>query len=195
MGDKNKTRKTAENADNTQETAEDIKKIQEISDEDQLKIMFVGRSRAGKTTLCQYLNNMDIEYHKTQTVQVFNNNMIDTPGEYLERRYFRAPLVVTANDADVLIFTQPANEKITFFSPGYNSNFPKPCIGVVTKADLADEKQLDHAVQYLKMAGAQPIFITSAYEGTGIKEFMDYLEVLQAEKIEKNKKRKEKGKM
>ena len=166
-----------------------------VADEDQLKIMFVGRSRAGKTTLCQYLNHMDLEYHKTQTVQIFNNNMIDTPGEYLERRYFRAPLVVTANDADVLIFVQPANEKITFFSPGYNSNFPKPCIGVVTKADLADEKQRENAVKYLEMAGARPIFVTSAYQGTGIKEFLDYLEELQIAKIEKNKAKKEKGKM
>ncbi len=168
---------------------------EEMAEEDLLKIMFVGRSRAGKTTLCQYLNNMDLEYHKTQTVQVFNNTMIDTPGEYLERRYYRGPLVVTANDADVLIFTQPANEKITFFSPGYNSNFPKPCVGVVTKADLADEKGIDNAIKYLKTAGADPIFVTSAYEGTGIKEFLKHLEKLQKEKIKKNNKLRAEGKI
>ncbi len=46
------------------------------------RIMLVGRSTAGKTTLCQRISRRDLAYHKTQTVQVINQTMIDTPGEY-----------------------------------------------------------------------------------------------------------------
>ena len=47
------------------------------------RIILIGRSMAGKTTLCQYIRHEDLKYHKTQTVQVINGKMIDTPGEYL----------------------------------------------------------------------------------------------------------------
>ena len=47
------------------------------------RIILIGRSGCGKTTLCQYLNHEAIRYHKTQTIQIINNTMIDTPGEYL----------------------------------------------------------------------------------------------------------------
>ena len=66
------------------------------------RIILIGRSMAGKTTLCQYIRHEDLKYHKTQTVQVINGNMIDTPGEYLERTYLRGALTVTAVDADVI---------------------------------------------------------------------------------------------
>ena len=71
----------------------------------------LGRSTAGKTTLCQRINNEELHYYKTQTVQVINKNMIDTPGEYLERRYFRGALMVTAAAADTIVLVQAATEK------------------------------------------------------------------------------------
>ena len=45
------------------------------------KIMFIGRTGAGKTTLTQALKGEDITYQKTQDVQHFNA-IKDTPGEY-----------------------------------------------------------------------------------------------------------------
>ena len=36
------------------------------------RMMLIGRSAAGKTTLCQRINNEDLRYHKTQTVQIIN---------------------------------------------------------------------------------------------------------------------------
>ena len=44
------------------------------------RIILIGRSAAGKTTLCQRINHEELKYHKTQTVQILNQNMIDTPG-------------------------------------------------------------------------------------------------------------------
>ena len=66
---------------------------------DKTRIILMGRSAAGKTTLCQCISHEQIRYHKTQTVSIVNQSMIDTPGEYLERRGFRGALMVTAADA------------------------------------------------------------------------------------------------
>lgn len=139
------------------------------------RIILIGRSMAGKTTLCQYIRHEDLKYHKTQTVQVINGNMIDTSGEYLERTYLRGALTVTAVDADVIVLVQQANEGGTMFPPGYSSTFAKPCIGVVTKSDLADDKQIEDAKKYLVAAGAKKVFVTSSYEGTGFEALLEYL--------------------
>lgn len=140
------------------------------------RIILIGRSMAGKTTLIHYLTDGDLGYKKTQTVEIFNQNMIDTPGEYLERRYFRGALMVTAADAEVIVFVQQATEHGTMFPPGYASNFPKPCVGVVTKADLATGEEIEDAKKYLEIAGATKIFVTSSYEGTGFEGFIEYIE-------------------
>ena len=60
------------------------------------RIIMIGRSMAGKTTLCQYLSDQQLKYKKTQAVEIINKNMIDTPGEYLERTYMRGALMVSA---------------------------------------------------------------------------------------------------
>lgn len=134
------------------------------------RIILIGRSTAGKTTLCQYLNHEALKYHKTQAVQVINQTMIDTPGEYLERTHMRGALMVTSTDADLIVLVQDATESGTMFPPAYTSMFAKPAIGVVTKADLASEHQIEDAKKYLKMAGAQQLFVTSSVEGTGFEE-------------------------
>ena len=45
------------------------------------KIVLMGRSECGKTTLTQALKGEKIHYHKTQYVNHFDV-IIDTPGEY-----------------------------------------------------------------------------------------------------------------
>ena len=49
------------------------------------KIMLVGRSGAGKTTLTQALKGKKITYHKTQYINHYDV-IIDTPGEYAENK-------------------------------------------------------------------------------------------------------------
>ncbi len=139
------------------------------------RIILIGRSAAGKTTLCQRINHEDLAYHKTQTVQVINQTMIDTPGEYLERRYFRGALMVTATDADVIVFVQDATEDGTMFPPAYNSQFAKPAVGVVTKCDIAAPEQVERAKKYLRMAGADRMFVTSSVSGEGVDDLLKFL--------------------
>ena len=144
-------------------------------EEKRKRIILIGRSTAGKTTLCQRINHEDLAYHKTQTVQIVNQTMIDTPGEYLERRYFRGALMVTATDADFIVLVQDATENGTMSPPAYNTQFAKPTLGVVTKSDLATPKQVETAKKFLQMAGANKIFVTSSVSGEGVDELLKFL--------------------
>ena len=51
------------------------------------RIILIGRTGCGKTTLMQAVEQTDIVYRKTQTV-CHHLHFIDTPGEYLENRGF-----------------------------------------------------------------------------------------------------------
>ena len=71
----------------------------------QKRMILIGKTAAGKTTLCQYLTHQDLVYHKTQTIAVMGGQFIDTPGEYLERVRMRGALSVTAAGvSDVISF-------------------------------------------------------------------------------------------
>lgn len=142
------------------------------------RMMLIGRSAAGKTTLCQRINHEDLRYHKTQTVQIINQNMIDTPGEYLERFSFRGALIVTSTDADIIVLVQDATEQGTMFPPFFSSMFAKPVVGVVTKCDLAKKEQIEQAKKYLNAAGAKEVFLVSSVTGEGVDEFVEHLKIL-----------------
>ena len=45
----------------------------------------------------------------------------------------------------------------------------------MTKADLAEEKQIEDAKKYLQNAGAREIVVTSSFAGTGFEELMEFL--------------------
>ena len=153
--------------------------IQTPNEEKKKKIILIGRSTAGKTTLCQRINNEELHYYKTQTVQVINKNMIDTPGEYLERRGYRGALVVSSADADIILLVQDATEKVTMFPPLFRSRFAaKPCVGVITKADLASEEEIERAKKFLKDAGAGELYVTSAVTGEGVEQLVKDLHIL-----------------
>ena len=143
--------------------------------EDKTRIVLIGRSAAGKTTLCQCINHEEIRYHKTQTVSLINQSMIDTPGEYMERRGFWGALMVTSADADVVVLVQDATENGTMFPPAYSSMFAKPIVGVVTKKGLATEEQVENAKKYLRLAGAKEIFAASGVTGEGVPELVAHL--------------------
>jgi len=139
------------------------------------KIILIGNVACGKTTLCQRINGMKLEYKKTQALEAVNLT-IDTPGEYLENRLYNRSLMVTATQADIVVFVQDATGERFMFSPGQaTSYFPKTVIGVVSKTDIATEKQIQQAKELLELAGASPIFCLSAVDGQGVDCFIDYI--------------------
>jgi len=134
--------------------------------------MFVGQSGAGKTSLAQALYGEKLEYAKTQTVQI-RSNIIDTPGEFLERRQMNRNLLVSSYDADLVVFVEPADCEQLFFPPGFAAMFAAPAIGVVTKSDLGEGEAARYRLAY---AGAETIFRVSALTGQGLAELAAYLE-------------------
>ncbi len=139
------------------------------------RFMLIGKTSAGKTTLCQRLHDAEIMYKKTQSVEIYNY-AIDTPGEYIENRIYYRALVVTSADADIIALVQEATEDRSFFPPGFASIFAKEVIGIITKCDRADkQEELDRAQEFLKEAGVSRVFKISAYTGEGLEELTAYL--------------------
>ena len=56
--------------------------------------------------------------------------------------------------------------------------FAKPVVGVVTKCDLANQKQIEQAGKYLNAAGAEKLFFVSSVTGQGVDELVEYLQIL-----------------
>ena len=96
------------------------------------KIMFAGRSEAGKTTITQALKGETIHYHKTQYVNRFDV-IIDTPGEYAQVHHLGAALAMYAFEADVCGLILSATEPYSLFPPCCTPVCNRPVIGVITK--------------------------------------------------------------
>ena len=65
------------------------------------KIVFMGRSGAGKTSLIQALRGKEIKYEKTQYV-MYQDKFIDTPGEYAQTGRLGYALALYSYEADVV---------------------------------------------------------------------------------------------
>ncbi len=137
------------------------------------KIILVGRSESGKTTLIQALKGEKIHYHKTQYVNHFDV-IIDTPGEYCETRNLGAALAMYTFEAQVVGLLLSATEPYSLFSPCCSVMANRPVIGIVTKTDHPDANP-ERAAEWLKLAGCEKVFFTSSYNHDGIVEILEYL--------------------
>lgn len=139
------------------------------------KVVFIGTVGCGKTTLGQAIHGDEIHYKKTQAVEIIGREILDLPGEFLERVDRRGALMMSTIDAEVIVFIESATETRAMFPPEYAGCFAKDVIGVITKTDLADEEQLAYAEKKLRLAGARRIFKVSSITGDGLEELVDYL--------------------
>lgn len=140
------------------------------------KIILIGKSGSGKTTLTRKLMNEALDYKKTQSIE-YCNNIIDTPGEYLENRSYYKALLVTSLDADAILLLQDVCDSECYFPPGYAHMFNKPTIGVITKIDMNSQNP-EAAIRCLLNAGVEKIYKISAYTGEGLEDLIKYLEYL-----------------
>ena len=113
------------------------------------KIIFIGRSEAGKTTLTQAMKGKKIVYHKTQYINHYDV-IIDTPGEYAETKELAGSLAV---------YSAEANREV---------------VGIVTKCDHWAGNP-EQAAEWLRLAGCKKIFMTSSFTGEGIADIISYL--------------------
>lgn len=137
------------------------------------KIMLVGRSECGKTTLTQALKGETIHYHKTQYINHFDV-VIDTPGEYAETSQLARALALYSYEADVIGLLLNATEPYSLYPPCVSACANRPVIGIVTQTDQA-EGNVAQAHNWLDLAGCDPIFHVSSYTGEGIWQILSYL--------------------
>ena len=122
------------------------------------KIILIGRSETGKTTLTQALKGEKIQYHKTQYVNNFDV-IIDTPGEYAETADLGGALAI---------------EPYSLYPPCICAMVNREVIGIVTKIDRPDAVP-ERSAEWLRLAGCEKIFYVSSYTGEGIPELLEYL--------------------
>ena len=136
--------------------------------------MLIGRVAAGKTTLTQALRGEEIKYYKTQYVN-YLDTVIDTPGEYTERRETSGALALYAYEADIVGLVLSANEPYSIFSPCLTSMVNREVIGIVSGLDKPDAN-VERVTRWLKLAGCKKIFPVCAITGQGLRELIEYLE-------------------
>lgn len=139
------------------------------------RVMFIGKTGCGKTTLCQALDNLEIKYKKTQSIELYDN-AIDTPGEYIENRNYYTALIVTAADADIIALVYDCTSDENYIAPGFASIFCKEVIGIITKINLAyDKSKIDIARERLNLAGVGKVFEVDTIDDVGVYELFNYL--------------------
>ena len=138
------------------------------------RMVLVGRSECGKTTLKQVLRGERITYKKTQYVSQYDC-IIDMPGEYAENLDLAHAIDLYVAEADVVGIVLSATEPYSLYPPDVTTLGNRDEIGIVTKIDhwCADPEQ---AARWLRLTGCKKIFFTSAYTGEGIDEIVKFLE-------------------
>ncbi|BBF42476.1 propanediol utilization protein PduV [Lachnospiraceae bacterium KM106-2] len=138
------------------------------------KILFVGRTGAGKTTLTQAIRGNKISYVKTQSINHYDV-VIDTPGEYCENKKLGRALVLYSYEADVIGLLMSSLEEYSLYSPNIASLATREVIGIVTQIDREGARP-DLAKLWLQLCGCKKIFFISSITGEGIQALMDYLQ-------------------
>ncbi len=140
------------------------------------RVIFIGRTGCGKTTLCQKLDELELTYKKTQAVELYRR-AIDTPGEYLENRNYYSALIMTAVDAELIALIGDPTVENNFIPPAFACSFAKELIGIITKINCVKEaRDIERVEESLRMAGVSRIFKVDTVENVGIEELFNYLE-------------------
>ncbi|MEF9942291.1 MAG: EutP/PduV family microcompartment system protein [Lachnospiraceae bacterium] len=138
------------------------------------KIILMGSSECGKTTLTQALRGEKIQYHKTQYVNYFDV-VIDTPGEYTQTKGLGSALALYSYEADIVGLLISATESYSLFPPNITCMANREVVGIVTKIHEAHANP-QRAERWLRLSGCKKIFYVDSKTKEGIEELMKLLE-------------------
>ncbi|MBP5662118.1 MAG: ethanolamine utilization protein EutP [Clostridia bacterium] len=138
------------------------------------KLILIGRSGAGKTTLTQALTDAHLQYLKTQDVK-HTELMIDTPGEYIQERHLGGAVAVFVYESDIVGLLMSADEPYSLFSPNIVNMCNRYVIGIITGIDKPNAN-LPRVTNWLKQTGVKKIFYLSSVTGEGVTELREFLE-------------------
>jgi ethanolamine utilization protein EutP len=138
------------------------------------RIMVIGPTNCGKTTLVHALNDENRPIRKTQNL-IFGKNTIDVPGSYIENAWMYKYLISAVQDASHVLVLVDQSNCTEVYSPGFARVFRCPVIGVITKVDLMPENE-DLCIQQLRKIGVhEPYFKISIPSGKGISALKEFL--------------------
>lgn len=139
------------------------------------RLVLVGRSECGKTTLKQVLRGEKITYQKTQYVSQYDV-LIDMPGEYAENLDLAHAIALYTSESDVVGICISATEPYSLYPPNVTPYANRDIFGIVTKIDhwAADVEQ---AVRWLELTGCKRIFRVSSYTGEGVDDIIEFLKI------------------
>ena len=137
------------------------------------KILLIGRTGAGKTTLTQALKGEKLDYKKTQYIN-FQGALIDTLGEYIETKHLGYAIALYAYEADVVGLLMSSTEPFSLYPPNVTGMVNREVVGIVTKID-DPEGDPERAAAWLRLTGCEKIFYVSSVSGEGIAVIFDYL--------------------
>jgi ethanolamine utilization protein EutP len=135
------------------------------------KTLLIGRHGVGKTTLKQALRGENIRYEKTQYM-LYEDWLIDSPGEYAEVHGLSAALAIYSYEVDVVAMLISADDDYSLFPPNCTQMINREVIGIVAKVDKAPPER---AEGWLRLSGCEKIFHVDSHTGKGISELKMYL--------------------
>lgn len=150
------------------------------------RLLLIGRSGAGKTTLSQALRGESVHYQKTQSM-AFNDFLIDSPGEYAENHNLGAALALYSYEADVVALLIAANDDYSLFPPNITCLVNREVIGIVTKIDKADPRR---AERWLRLSGCKTVYFVNSVTGEGIDQVLSHIEIHKNQQKNRRKQRK-----
>ena len=150
------------------------------------KIILIGRSGAGKTTLTQALKGEEIKYHKTQYVNYFEC-IIDTPGEYAQTHELGYALALYSYEADVVGLLLSATEPYSLYPPNITCMVNREVVGIVTQIN-EPKADPERAARWLRLSGCKKIFYVDSTVGTGVPDILSYLREEKTQEIGTNNK-------
>ena len=138
------------------------------------RVMVIGPTKCGKTTLVNVLNDYDGPLRKTQDI-IYGKNTIDVPGSYIENPWMYKHLIAAAQDASHVLILVDQSRCVNVYSPGFAKSFRCPVIGVITKIDLMVENEELCFWKLNQIGVSEPYYKISVPIGTGIGALKDYL--------------------
>lgn len=142
------------------------------------KLLLVGRSGCGKTSLTQALRGENVHYKKTQGM-VFDDFLIDSPGEYAENHDLGCALALYSYEADVVALLIAADDDYSLFPPCITCLVNREVIGIVTKIDKASPQR---AKRWLQISGCKKVFFVNSLTGEGVSEIQNHLKTAKTNK-------------
>ena len=144
------------------------------------RVMVVGQTGAGKTSLLKALGVWEGRVRKTEAL-AYGPQCIDTPGEFFDIPMFFHVLIQASVKAAVILFLMdPLRPKHVV--PNFSRALRAPVIGVVSKADAAAPEAIETAVQGLRESGVSEVYVVSSETGEGLAALSERIHELRQEK-------------